>query len=170
MKSTPSELISTFRKKISFQTILLIALFIAGGIVFFFLRSDNPVVEGIYSLTPVLLLVLGFDVYDRRKKISSILDPGAPELSIEKLETVLNTMHQDFRSTSMIRMIAAVILLITLFIFIFFQPQSEWIGRILVIFVGIILLSMWKSWWLMSDRMLLQDLKHAVKDAHSEIS
>jgi hypothetical protein len=170
MKSTPSELISTFRKKISFQTILLIALCIVGGIVFFLLQSPNPVLDGIYTLTPILFLVLGLDIYERRKKLSAILDPAAPEASIEKMEAALNTIHQNFRSTNLIRVIAAVVLLVTLFILIFFHPQSEWIGRILVIFVGMVLLSMWKSWWLMSDRMVLQDLKHSVKETHSEIS
>lgn len=171
MKYTPSELISTLRKKISYQSILVLLLISVIMLLSFFVpKGDNPFYHGAIFVCFMVLAFMGLMIYQRRKKYLSILSPSDPTKTILEVETYLEEEYNTFRRTDVIRWIVGTILTLAMLLLIYFKPHSKLTGEVFGTCLGVICLSMMKAWILMRDGMLLQDLKHVTKDHPSEIS
>lgn len=75
-----------------------------------------------------------------------------------------------YQQTQMLRLMAAVVLLAGFLLLLFLKPDAWYSGYIFTGFIGLVLLSMLKGWMLMKDGMMLQDIKHAIRDQTSGIS
>lgn len=174
MKSVTIELISTFRKKISFHSLLILLLLTAILILMIYLRTGplkaGPFSEGLVSVLFLVLFFTGYFTFIRRKNYLKILDPADPVKSLNDFEKYFTTDYQLFRSTDIMRIVIGGILTLVLLLSVYYKPHTFFTGTVFGIWLGLILLSMMKGWMLMRDGMMLQDLKHARKDQTSEIS
>ena len=170
MKYTPSELISTFRKKISFQAFLSLALLLAGIIIVFVTRTEDPLLDGVFDMIPIVLLVICFDFFDRKRSFSGSLAPESPSQTIEKLGGAMEKQHKSFHNRKMLRLGLSTVWLISLFLLMYLLPHSRYTGMVLAGFAGMLLVSAIHGWTLMHDQLFLQDLKRLNRDSHSGIS
>lgn len=170
MKLTPSELISTFRKKINLYTFFILFLLVAGITLFFLLNRELPIVKGAVFGGSLALFSTGIKLLQRRKSLLQILQPNQPERCINDLEKYLDGQHTTFRSTGTIRIVVGLTMMMVMLIMIFYFPESFWTGFIATQWLWLIMYSMMTGWILMKDQMMLQDLKHCTKDQPSAIS
>ncbi|MEO5906879.1 MAG: hypothetical protein ABIQ11_09140 [Saprospiraceae bacterium] len=170
MKSTPIALISTFRKNISFQTLLFLLL-VTAMILFciaFYSRLDQY--QHALRMVIVLMFIVGYIIYQRKRTLFSILNPADPSATESAFESYLNSKREKFRSSSAIRIIMGVIFLIGTILMLIYNPGSSLTISISFAFIIIIIGSMIVNWILMVESMMLQDLKHCQRNHHSEIS
>ena len=167
MKLPPSELISTFQKKIRFQTIIVLLLIAVIMVIVLLVKSKDPFYKGVEAGGAVVLVYMAYLIFTRRKRYAEILNPLEPEITLSKFESFLETDYSNFRKSDLRRLIVGVFLMVTMLILLFFKPHNGWTGEICVIFMGLIIISMFKSWFLMKDGMILQDLKHIIRDQPS---
>jgi hypothetical protein len=171
MKSSPSELISTLRKKISLHsaiTLLLLAMMMIALMIY--PKDISPFFEGVISGAFLVFAFMGYMIIRRRISCLKFLDPSQPQDSIEKFESYLEDEQKSFREFDVVRWILGIALTLAMLAFIFYSPHSRFTGQICTIWFGLILLSMFKSWTLMRDGMALQDLKHSSRNQASDIS
>ena len=170
MKLTPSELISTFRKKINSYTFFILFLFAAGITLLFLLNRDLPIVKGAVFGASLALFSTGFKLFERRTSLLKIMQPSRPDRVIIDLEKYLDDQHKAFRGTGTIRIAVGLIMMMAMLILIFYLPDSLWTGFIATQWLWLILFSMMTGWILMKDQMMLQDIKHSINNQPSEIS
>jgi len=175
MKSTPVELIFTFRKKISFSSswmLVLLSVCVIALIVYYLSidMSDQPFFEGLIQASGFVLAVFISLVFNRRKESLKKLNPANPSSSIEDYEKYLNSEKEYFMGATLGRLILGAFMVIALLLLLFYEPHHNITGIVFGGFIGSILLSMIKGWMLMRDGMMLQDIKHSQKDQTSEIS
>jgi hypothetical protein len=126
--------------------------------------------EGAFLPFQLLLSFALYMVYKRRAVYQNLLQSTEPEHAIANLEKWVQNEYTVFRSTDMIRLILGAATAIGFLLLLFFKPQSNTCGALFIGFLGLISLSMLKSWTLMRDGINVQDLKHCVRDQTSEIS
>lgn len=174
MKSTPGEAIITYRKKIIFNSSLILVLILIAliGLVFIRaqLREDALFYRGAITVFIFCLGFIGYYQVERRISYLKILDPADPDQSVSRLASHLEIEYKGFRRTDMMRLIIGVVLTLAMLFLIFIQPHATFTGVISAIWISLILLSMMKSWILMKDGMMLQDIKHSLNDQTSDIS
>ena len=170
----PSELISTFRKNISFYSTLTVCLLaILLPLPFIYrkvIANEDPFAEGALSALFVLtLLTIGL-VLDRKSSRLKSLDPANPNATVVALENELGKDHGYLRNAKIPLLGFGFASMSGLLLMIFFKGDPYLTGLIFTHTFGIILLPMMRGWTLMKDGMMLQDIKHAIKDHTSEIS
>ena len=174
MKSTPGEAIFTYRKKIKFNTTLILVLgFIAFiGLVYtrFQLREDALFYKGAITVFILFIGFVGYYCFERRISYMKILDPDAPDQTVSRLTSHQEIEYKSFRSTDIMRLIIGVVLTLAMLFLIFIQPHTVFAGAISAVWLCLILISMMKSWTLMRDGIMLQDIKHSLQDQTSDIS
>ena len=170
----PSELISTFRKKISTYStwllILLTVLAIGLFVIRFLIDTFNPFLKGVFSLSILIFIFAGSAILDRKSSRLKILNPSDPQRTVTDLQSLIESERSLYQQTQMLRLSAGFILLAGFFALLFLKPDAWFNGYVFTGFVGLVLLSMLKGWMLMMDGMMLQDIKHALKDQTSDIS
>jgi len=171
MKSSPSEYISTLRKKISLHSyIMLLLLAIMMIVLVIYRKYASPFFDGVIYSALLVSAFLAYLILKRRNSTLKFLDPAKPQLSVEAFESYLEDEQKSFRGPEMIRWMLGIVLTLAMLAFLFYKPQNKITGEICTIWFGLILLSMFKSWTLMKDGMKLQDLKHSLRDQASDIS
>ncbi len=170
MKSTPSDLIYTFRKKIYFQTFFHLLLAASVIIILFLLKVDRSYLQGAIYVAYLILVIMAFHIIRRWIIFKSILDPLHPDHSALELEVNLEQQQSVWRGTYVIRFVVGTVLTIGMLLFIYYDPHSLWTGEIAMLWLGLILLSMLRGWNLMKDQIMLQDLKHSQRNHPSDVS
>jgi|SRR5687768_15566354 len=164
MKSTPSELISTFRKKINLYTFFILFLLASGITLLFLLDRELPIVKGAVFGGSLALFSTGFRFFERRTSLLKIMQPSQPDRVIIDLETYLDNHYKSFRGNSTIRIAVGLIMMMAMLFLIFYLPDSLWTGFIATQWIWLILFSMMTGWILMKDQMMLQDIKHSINN------
>lgn len=167
---TPREEISTFRKKISFNYYLVIAVLSIAVVLSFFVSTPNVVLKHAVSTTGVLLVIIIIQSFVRRKHLLEVLHPDKPDQTIEELQKLLEQDIRTFKGTSGVRLVIGFVLMVAMIFLIIYKPGLSLTGSVAVTWLVIILYSMMKSWSLMKDQMMLQDIKHSMNDHTSAIS
>jgi hypothetical protein len=167
MKSTPSELISTFRKKLTSQVILSAILLLAALMVPFLFKAQRPIVDGVIVMIPIICLVIFFILFERRKLLQPFLNEDSTDDTITSLENSLERQHESQRKNRFKRFALTAAWMIAVLVLIFLHPDKKFTGMIVGGFAGVIISSAIHGWVLMNDQLFLQDLKHCSRDAHS---
>ncbi len=170
MKSTPIELISTFRKKLSLHTLLILLLIVSVMAGLFIYGSIEPFWKGASIMARLLLAFLAHFVIMRRISLYKIWDVGDPDRTLIQFESVAEKKHKAFHKTTMMRSIAGMILTLGLLLLVLYNPHSIWTGQIFILWLAWIVWPMILGWILMKEQMMVQDLKHSSRDQTSEIS
>ena len=170
----PSVLISTFRKKITLHSSLSLILLVvlAVGLFVFRFSTDtiNSFIKGAFSLTILILLFAGSAILSRKSSRLKVLNPSNPTGTVSDLESLIDKERIMYQQTQMIRLIAGTVLLTAFLALLFFKPDWWLNGYVFTGFIGLVLISMLQGWMLMKDGMMLQDIKHSLRDQPSDIS
>src|SRR5687768_16032492 len=173
-KLMPSVLISTFRKRISFHSNLSLILLavLAIGMFAFIVSIDtfNPFVKGAFSISILIFLFAGTAILDRKSTRLKTLNRSDPGQTIIDLESHIEKERKMYQQTQLLRLIAGVVSLAGFFASLFLKPDAWYNGYVFMGFIGLTLMSMLHGWMLMKDGMMLQDIKHALRDQTSGIS
>ena len=168
MKSTPSELISTFRKKIFLSSALGIILCILGLILLFFFELPGELKQS-QSLLSGFCIGLAFYFWERNKIFSKLLQ-GLPEEVILKLETHFEKEIQRSKDYHWYKiLVLAIITPIWIWLMVF-RPGSVWTYLLFIFWAGVILFIFLIRWMRMREEFMLQDIKHSLREHHSEAS
>lgn len=174
MKSTPGEAINTYRKKIKVNTTLVLVLgfsaLIGLVVIIYQLGEDALFYEGAIRVFILFIGFVGYYCFVRRISYLKMLDPDDPDQTVSRLTSHQDIEYKSFRSADIIRLIIGVVLTLAMLFLLFIQPHTLFAGAIFAVWLSLILLSMMKSWLLMRDGMMLQDIKHSQQDQTSEIS
>jgi len=167
--NTTIDLISTFRKKINIQ--FLVILLVTASLFFtsFFIHTDDPFYSGAKLMGNAILIIATSFLYQRRSHLFEILQVSNMEM-ITALHAYMENYEQRWVKTNPGRLIVGVMLTIgMLFLLIYFR-HTRWAGMVTMIWFGLILGSMAIGWMLMNDHIMLQDLKRRLRENHSKIA
>lgn len=166
---TPIELISTFRKKIHRSTLLALLVLLAVLIFSFFYEIPKTNLFDLNNLLSVWPIAFGIYIYVRRVRLLDMFK-NKPEEVVTELEEYLERKNLYLNKTRMIIFVVMGVLLVATLYKVFFSNNHERIGNVVLIWAAAIVFFALDAWVLMKDRMMLQDLKHAIRENYSEIS
>ena len=170
----PSVLISTFRKKITRHSTLIIILLTVLILGLFVMRiafrEINPFFKEGFALMVTALLVTALFIHNRRSSRLKALKSSDPSSTVNELESLIQKDRDFFQKTQMFRIIVGTVLLSGFIFLLFFFPDSWLTIHAFVVFIAIILITILQGWMLMKDGIMLQDIKHAMRDHPSDIS
>jgi hypothetical protein len=129
----------------------------------------DPLPDHRYFTSGMTGLGLGFVwyVFDHRSRLlfhfhTRYADP------FERLEKYLGDKKHQWENTQLIRFgLMALLLLVMLTLLIFFK-ENKWTGIASALFIAFILATMIKGWLDFLDGILLQDIRHSLRDQTSE--
>lgn len=170
MKSSPSEVTSTLRKKISIQSIILLLSIAAAMAVLLLLPIREPFLRAWSNTVFLLLAIFGLSISARWKKYLALLDPQLPEQTAGHFEDFIKAQQERFHKSDLIRLGVGVVLTIALLFIVIYGLKTPWAGMVCGMWTGFIVYAMMKGWLLMNDGMWVQDLRHSLRDHTSETS
>ena len=165
----PIELISTFRKKINIHFFIVMVLAMIAIGVFLFVSIDDQRIRVIKNTLIFFLILYTSILYERRKNLFRIFSRKEDEI-ISSFEAYLEERKQKSHRLTIMRMIVIGILTVGIVFDLFIFPENNWNGSFIPLWLTVVLLLMAEYWLNMNTHIMLQDLKHLDKEAHSEIS
>ncbi len=165
MKSTPSELISTFRKKIYFTSAIGIILGILGMMVLFFI--DKPDFEKIRYLLMGLCLVIMIILWARIITYQEIFQ-GTPEQVIIKLEDQLEDQDLKSKKYNWLRIFLISFVALGWIVNLISHTRVYLTLLLFALFIGGILYVILEKWMRLTAGFMLQDLKHSMRELTHE--
>jgi len=170
MKShLPIELISTFRKKIFLQFLVVLLTTGVAIVLTFLYRVKDPFYAGAILMVCVSLVASTYLLSQRQKNITTILLKNGQE-RITALEDYFNQIEENKIKWMIPRIILISLLTVCMIFLLIDQPHSRWAGWVTALWLCSVLLSIAMRWINMTDQFMMQDLKHQSKENHSEIS
>lgn len=167
MKSTPSELISTFRKKIYLTSAVGIILGILGIVVLFFIEWPGLEANR-YSFIGVCLIVIVY-LWTRMITYQEILE-GSPEEVILKLEEQLDEQDQKSKKYNWLKIFLLSFCAIGWILNLISHTKTSLTILLFTLFVAGILSVILGKWMRLTAGFMLQDLKHSLREHHSDAS
>lgn len=170
MKSTFSEAISTFRKKIRLQLLTALLLIVAIVGVRLLWHPEGEFEKGCSVILVLgVVLVLSAFIF-RRYSLLRHLQSHSQDTFPRQLEEEIAKSAFNYKSKVLIRMVAGLVFILTMLAFVFIEGKSYSTGMLFTGCVLFILASFLYGWILMTDEMSLQDLRHHYRDQSSDIS
>jgi hypothetical protein len=129
----------------------------------------RPLHGQIYIASGMIGLGLGFlwYIFNHRYQMLFHFNPRYND-PFERLEKYLFEKKQRWDNTALLRFgLIALLLLAMLTLMIFFK-ETKWAGIATTLFVGLILAIIIKGWLDFQDGILLQDIRHNLRDHTSE--
>ena len=168
MKSTPSELIFTFRKKILLTSVLGIILSVLGMVLLFFLKLPG-ILRDDTSLFAGLFIAVIFYFWERNYTYRKILT-GLPEDVMQKLESHINQENLRSQKRKWPRIFVLTAVALAWIILLIVNPDSSWTTLLFLFWIAAILFVFLTRWLRMKEEFMMQDLKHYMREDHSELS
>jgi len=165
----PIELISTFRKKINFYFFFILALAMMAISLPLFVHIENQQILVLKKTLDLFLIMYSIILYERRKNLFQVFSRKDDEI-ISSFETYLEERKQKSHRLTIIRIIIMALLTTGLIFDLCILPQNDWSGFFITLWLATVLLLITVYWLNMQTHIMLQDLKHNDKEAHSEIS
>lgn len=170
MKSTPSEVTFTLRKKISLQSIILLILTASVMAILLLLPIRDPFLRAWSNTDFLLLAIFGLLISRRWKMYLTLLDPLQPEHAANHFESFVKKEHAKFQKNDLVRLGIGVVLTLGLLFIVVYEIKRPWAGMVGGLWTGSVLYAIVKGWLLMNDGMWVQDLRHSLRDQTSETS
>ena len=165
----PIELISTFRKKIFLQFIVVLLITVVVIFLTFLFRVKDPFYAGAILIGCISLVASTYILSQRKKNITTILLKNDQE-RITSLEDYFNQIEENKIKWMIPRIILICILTICMIFLLIDQPHTRWAGWVTAMWLCSVLISIAMRWIQMNDQFMMQDLKHQSREDHSEIS
>ena len=122
-----------------------------------------------YIASGIIGLGLGFlwYVFNHRYQMLSCFHPRYDD-PFERLEQYLVEKKQRWDNTQLIRLGLMTLLLLTMFTLLIFYKDNGWSVITSILFIALILATIIKGWLDFNDGILLQDIRHHLRDHTSE--
>ncbi len=164
------EIILRFRRIISTRYVvygIILGLIILSGIVLqLFLLKFNWMKSISSGLVWVGLGFLWYLLHHRYLMLShfSTLNEDAAE----RLENYLKAKQKKWFDLYLAKMGGMCLLALIMLMLLFFWRESVWTGIVTSLFITLLLAMIFKGWMDFNDELLLQDIKHSIRDQTSE--
>ncbi len=158
----PIELISSFRKKINIQLLIVIMLaiiFIGLNLLF---HTNSLIILLVIRILTFFLAIHALSLFQRRNSLFKIFNRNPSEI-ISTFETYLQEKKQNADRIKIIRIVMIVLLTMGMIYELLDYNNKVWSGSIIPLWFAIILLIIAEKWSDMNTHIMLQDLKHSEK-------
>ena len=136
---------------------------------FLFFDQAGTFSSAVRTACIMLLLTCYFPVR-RHLALSKILDLDNPGETAENLEIYIHKRIEAFSSTTVLRIVFGIACAAGMVLIMYYNPSSPLGATFGLVLVYLVLLSMLIGWINMQDSIMLQDLKHCLRNHPSEIS
>ncbi len=117
-----------------------------------------------------MLFLTSYIPVRRHIVLSKLFDLDRPGETAENMEIYIQKRMEAFNSTTVFRLVFGMSCVTGMVLLMFYNPSSPLSATMGVVFIYVVLLSMLISWMNMQDSIMLQDLKHSLRNYPSEIS